>query len=122
MKKLSVKKEIILGIMIIAMVFAISTSVFASSNPVTPPNVSLPPMDGDGNNTQDSNSVNDEIPIANQNTVQPTTQNTQNTISTYQNTTLPQTGDASDYAIFMVIVVAIIVAVYAYKKVRDYNI
>ena len=47
---------------------------------------------------------------------------TNTTGSTYQNTALPQTGDASDYAIFMLILVAAVVAVYAYKKVKEYNI
>lgn len=119
MKKLSVKKEILLVIMIIVMIFIISTKVLATNSPIQIP------VTGENNittNTEDTNVTTNTI---NTNVITPNTQ--QNTItnttgSTYENTTLPQTGDASDYAIFMLIVVSGIVAVYAYKKVREYNI
>lgn len=44
----------------------------------------------------------------------------ENNTSTYTNTTLPQTG-AGDYTMILMIGVLGVVAVYAYKKVRDYK-
>lgn len=112
MKKVSVKKEILVIVMIVVSILTISTKVLATSD--NPVQVQIPTID---TNTEDTNTTNVVDPIAN--VVTPTTNTT---TSTYQNTTLPQTGDASDYAIFMLIVVAIIVAIYAYRKVRNYNI
>lgn len=115
MGKLSIKKEILIIMMIIVAILTISSKVFAtgtsSDNPVQIPII-------DTNTTQDTNPA----PNTNQttNAVAPTTNTTG---STYQNTeSLPQTGDASDYAIFLLIVVAIVVAIYAYRKVKEYNI
>lgn len=34
---------------------------------------------------------------------------------------LPQTGDASDYAIFLLIGLFAVISIYAYRKVKDYN-
>lgn len=117
MKKISVKKEILTIVLILIAILAIGSKVFAtgtSNSPIQIPtiNTNTTPTDTTANETT--------------NVVSPTTNiiapTTNTTGSIYQNTALPQTGDASDYAIFMLIVVAAIVAVYAYKKVRDYNI
>lgn len=144
MKKLSMKKGILLIIMVVAIIFAISTNVFAT-HPIIAPG-----LEGTtGGTTTDTNNGNTGTDTNNgstgtnngntgtnnngstgngQSTVTPSTPaqgsgDTQNTTgSTYENTTLPQTGDASDYAIFMLIVVAGVVAVYTYRKVKEYNI
>ena len=50
------------------------------------------------------------------------TPTTNTSVSTYTNTTLPQTGDASDYAIFALIGVSVVIAVFAYNTARNYNI
>ena len=50
----------------------------------------------------------------------PTTTTTP-TPTTTTETNLPQTGDASDYLIFAIVAVCIVVAIVAYKKVREYN-
>ncbi len=116
MKKMSMKKEVLVIMMMFVMLLVLSSKVLATGGSDGPIgiNVTLP-------------TTNTETPVNNeQQTTQPTinqaapTTNTQ--VSTYQNTDLPQTGDASDYAIFLLIIVAIIVAGYAYKKVREYNI
>lgn len=114
MKKISVKKEILVVMMLLVMMFALSSQVLATGTSGGPIgiNITASPTTPDTNTT--TNTANKAE------TVTPTT-NTQQ--STYQNTSsLPQTGDASDYAIFMLIAVAIVVAIYAYKKVREYNI
>ena len=122
MKKMSVKKEILTIILIIVAILAVGSKVFATGTSDSP--IQIPTINTNTNSvdTTTTNVVANETT----NVVAPTTNviapTTNTTGSTYQNTALPQTGDASDYAIFMLIVVAAIVAVYAYKKVRDYNI
>lgn len=114
MKRMSVKKEILTIILIIVAVIAIGSKVLATNSPIQIPIVNTNTTDTTTTNVTTNTTTN-----ATTNVVTPTTNTTG---SNYQNTTLPQTGDASDYAIFLLIVVAAIVAVYAYKKVRDYNI
>ena len=106
MKKVNVKKEIFVVLLIAVIIIAISSKVFATGTSGAP--VQIPGLNTDANATVE--------PTAN------TTKPTNTAGSAYQNTTLPQTGDASDYAIFAVIAVAAIVAIYAYIKVRNYNI
>ena len=60
-----------------------------------------------------SNTVNATNPINN-------TTNTSNT-SSYNNTNLPKTGIAQSGSMIFLIVVFVISAVYAFKKIKDYN-
>ena len=130
MKKLNVKKEIFVMMLIVAIMIALSSTVFASA-PIVLNGINTGTTSVDGNeiskqqidistSSDSGNAVSNTLvvkPIVTSNTT------TNTTGSTYQNnTSLPQTGDASDYAIFAVIAVAVVVAIYAYKKVRDYNI
>ena len=118
MKKVNVKSEILMIIMIVIAILAISSQVFATAaSPDQIPEINTHTTDTNTTTTNEIANVTTNIVIT------PTTNTTTNTTgSTYENTTLPQTGDASDYAIFMLIVVAVIVAVYAYRKVGQYNI
>lgn len=120
MKKMSVKKEILTIVMIVVAVLAISSQVLATGTSDSP--IQIPTINT-GTNSVDTNTTTNEVTnvvVPTTNTVTPTTNTTG---STYQNTTtLPQTGDASDYAIFMLIVVAVVVAIYAYRKVKEYNV
>lgn len=117
MRKSNVKKIILIvtlaliTILLVSKVYATGTS----ANPVQIPTIT-PSTDTNTINTVNTNTINTNTV----NTVAPATTNT--TASTYTNTNLPQTGDASDYAIFLLIVVSVVVAIFAYKKVRDYNI
>ena len=118
MKK-ELSKKIIMMIMIVGL---IATQVFASG-PVQIPGI------GAGTNTTANTTANTTT-----NTTTNTTQNTQTPVVTTNTTTntagstytnnqsLPQTGDASDYAIFALIAVCGIFAIYTFKKVRDYNV
>ena len=121
MEKVNVRKEILIVLLIAVAVFTISSTVLATGTASQP--VEIPNLRTDATPANEQNT--------NQNAVEntTTTNTTENTVkaanitgSTYQNTTLPQTGDASDYAIFAVIAVSAVVAVYAYRKVRNYNI
>ncbi len=115
MKKLSVKKLLIV-IALIAMVAVIGTKVQATGGAVNP----LLNIQGSGtaNTTTNTTTTN----TATTNTTTTNTVKTNTAGSNYQNTNLPQTGDASDYAIFLFIAVCIVVAIYAYRKYRNYNI
>lgn len=110
MKKVNVRKSIIV-IALVAIVLLVASNVYATGT-VSPINIiTTTPQTNEATTNQATNAI------------APTTNTTTNTAgSTYTNTNLPQTGDASDYAIFLLIVVSVVIAVYAYKKVRDYNI
>lgn len=121
MKKMSMKKEVLVIMMVVFMLLTVSTKVLAtgtggpiSINIVAPTTNTTTVTNTTTTNTTTNNTT------TTTNIVTPATTNI--TTSNYQNTTLPQTGDASDYAIFLLIAVVIIVAIYAYKKVREYNI
>ena len=109
MKKMNVKKEVLIIAMILISLFVVSTRVLATDGPVQLPI-------GDSNETTDTNA---ETPADTTNQVVPTANQVADTNQNQDN--LPQTGDASDYAIFMLIIVSVVIAVYAYKKVKDYN-
>jgi len=117
MKKFSLKNEILIIMMIIVVMLAISTTVFASGTSDSP--VQIPIINTGTVNEEQTPVVPEQTPVVPEQTPAPSGNTTG---SNYQNSTLPQTGDASDYAIFTLIVVAVIIAVYAYRKVRDYNI
>jgi len=117
MKKFSLKNEILVVMMLVVVMLAISTTVLATGTSDSP--VQIPVIDTSTNTETANETTTPVVPTTNVETTNPTT-NTNG--STYQNTALPQTGDASDYAIFLLIVVAVVIAVYAYRKVRDYNI
>lgn len=109
------RKSIKIILVIVALVIAVSlltTTVKATGNPL---NIQLP-----GSNQNGSGTVNVTQNPSTQQTTNTTPVNTQG--STYQNTNLPQTGDASDYVIFLFIAVCVVVAVFAYRKYRNYNI
>ena len=119
MKKMSVKKEILTIALILVAILTIGSKELAtgtSDSPIQIPTINTNTTSVDTNTTANETT---NVVAPTTNIIAPTTNTTG---STYQNTALPQTGDASDYAIFMLIVIAVIVAIYAYKKVRDYNI
>lgn len=76
-----------------------------------------------GNETQENTTSNTDItPSINTTTdnsqvIQPVTNTTENTTDT-----LPQTGVTEDITVMFFIVVCAVSAIYAYKKIRDYNI
>lgn len=121
MKKVNLKKEILTIIMIVVAILTIGSQVFATGTSNSP--VQIPTIDTTTNSVDTTNQEAVNVTVVTPATNTTVTPATNTTGSTYQNTTtLPQTGDASDYAIFMLIVVAAVVAVYAYKKVREYNV
>ena len=72
-------------------------------------------------NTTTTNTTTTNTNTTTTNTVRVNTTTNTNT-AVNNNTNLPQTGDASDYAIFLFIAVCSVVGIYAYRNYRNYNI
>lgn len=113
MKRKSIKIILVIVTLVIAATL-LTTTVKATGNPL---NIQLP-----GSNQGGSGTVNVTQNPNNQGTQKTNTAPVNTQGSTYQNKNLPQTGDASDYVIFLFIAVCAVVAVFAYKKYRNYNI
>lgn len=103
-------KLIIEVLIIITLILALSTAVFAD-----------PVIVGGGNaNTQnDTNTLNSVPNVISNTTANNTTSYRTNTNT---NTTLPKTGVNDGYVVAILVTVCGISAIYAYKKIRDYNI
>ncbi len=120
MKKLSVKTLlVVLTLIVIAMIMA--TGVQATSSPL---NLDLPGLTTTNTTQNPPTTTNTTTNTTTTNTTTNTTArvNTVTNLVGGNNQNLPQTGDASDYAIFLFIAVCVVVAIYAYKKYRNYNI
>ncbi|MFR8104295.1 MAG: hypothetical protein ACLU8F_04345 [Clostridia bacterium] len=118
MKKVS---KLSLVVLMFAVIVLIGTQVFATNNPI---DISDPNAVVTSNNTTDTNAVANTTGNTTNNTL-PAVNNTtsiNNTNSAYNNTSLPKTGAASDFTIIALVVVCAVAAVYAYKKIKDYNI
>lgn len=110
---MKVTKKILSVILIISLLFVVlQTSVFATDDDLFQ---QIQDLVGDTNTTStpDTNTVNNITNITN-------TNNTTN--NTSANETLPKTGITEDYAIIAFAVICGISAIYAYKKVKNYNI
>lgn len=97
--------KMIIGTILAIVIISFSTVVFAEN---TTPVI----IGGSGSTTQ--------------NTEQNTTNNALNTSTTYNTanttTTLPKTGVADGYVVAILVGVCAVSAIYAYKKIRDYNV
>jgi len=97
--------KMIIGTILAIVIISFSTVVFAEN---TTPVI----IGGSGSTTQ--------------NTEQNTTYNALNTSTTYNTanttTTLPKTGVADGYVVAILVGVCAVSAIYAYKKIRDYNV
>lgn len=108
MKNLKMKK-IAIVLFAVLMMLTISTKVLATDDLVNPINILV-----NAEATQQPTTTPET-------TTTPAPTTTETTPTNTQPSTLPQTGDASDYAIFLLVAVCVVVSIYAYKKVRDYN-
>lgn len=101
MKNSKVIMEIVI---IISLLFALSTVVLADNTQII--------IGGGSTNTQNDTATN----VPNVNT------NTNTSYRTNTNTeTLPKTGVTDGYVVAILVTVCAISAIYAYKKIRDYN-
>ena len=110
MKNSKVIMEIVI---IISLLFALSTVVLADNTQII--------IGGGSTNTQHDTVTN--IPnVINTTTNTNTNINTNTSYRTNTNTeTLPKTGVTDGYVVAILVTVCAISAIYAYKKIRDYN-
>ena len=108
MKNSKVVMEIVI---IISLLFALSTVAFADNTQII--------IGGGSTNTQNDTVTNIPNVI---NTTTNTNINTNTSYRTNTNTeTLPKTGVTDGYVVAILVTVCAISAIYAYKKIRDYN-
>lgn len=103
--------KLIIGTILAIVIIACSTVVFADNTPV---------IIGGGTANTENETVNNTI--TNTNTSYNTVNTSQSYNTTSTNTTLPQTGVTDGYVVAILVAVCAISAIYAYKKIRDYNV
>lgn len=110
MKNSKVIMEIVI---IISLLFALSTVVLADNTQII--------IGGGSTNTQNDTATN--VPnVVNTTTNTNVNTNTNTSYRTNTNTeTLPKTGVTDGYVVAILVTVCAISAIYAYKKIRDYN-
>ena len=110
MKNSKVIMEIVI---IISLLFALSTVVLADNTQII--------IGGGSTNTQNDTATN--VPNVVMNTTNKNVNtNTNTSYRTNTNTeTLPKTGVTDGYVVAILVTVCAISAIYAYKKIRDYN-
>lgn len=120
---MSKTKELIICIIsIIALILAVTTTVFASDtqdisslmgdNTSNTENNDFQQI-GDTTNNTNNNSTNTNVTAT-------TTNNTNTNSNVNKTATIPYTG--IDYSVLLIIAICGVSAVYAYKKIRDYNV
>ena len=109
--------KMIIGTILAIVIISFSTVVFAEN---TTPVI----IGGSGSTTQ--NTEQNTTDNTTSNTTANTTYNALNTSTTYNTanttTTLPKTGVADGYVVAILVGVCAVSAIYAYKKIRDYNV
>jgi len=112
MKNSKVIMEIVI---IISLLFALSTVVWADNTQII--------IGGESTNTQNDTATN--VPNVVMNTTTTNTNVNTNTNTSYRTNTntetLPKTGVTDGYVVAILVTVCAISAIYAYKKIRDYN-
>lgn len=117
MSNIKTKELIICLIAIIALVLTITTNVFA-----TTPNIDVLNQDiNNAQNIQEKNATdNTPKPATTTNNNNTNGNNTNNNNTNNTTKSIPYTG--IDYSVILIIAICGISAVYAYKKIRDYNV
>ena len=118
-KNLKLKNILVLFLCIVSIIL-ISSKVLATEPIITPITGddynNAQTITDEGNNSNNSNSNSSDNNLSNN------TSNNTNSAKRYNNTnkTVPQTG-VQDYNIGILLIIAVAAAIYAYKKVKDYN-
>ncbi len=118
-------KNVVIVLVALLLILGISMQVMATDSTID--------LDNLGDLLNDANSTNTENVVANidtgANTLNNESENTAGTIvqpetneeETSSEDDLPQTGVTEDITVMFFIVVCVIAAIYAYKKIRDYR-
>lgn len=119
--------KLVITTFLMIVIIACSTVVFADSVIIQPQGTQNAEVTNNNevqNTTQ--NEIQNEVQNVAQNVVQNTaTYNSVNTSATYntnKDDTLPKTGVTDGYVVAILVIVCAISAIYAYRKIRDYNI
>ena len=113
MKKINSK--LIIELIIIATLLLALTTVAFAADPIIVGNPT--------SNTQNDTNTQNEVPnVIDTNSTNYNTSNTSYRANTNTNNSLPQTGVTDGYVVAILVTVCAISAVYAYKKIRDYNV
>ena len=110
------KELIICLISVLALILAITTTVFATEDPDD-----LDTLLGNNTNSEENNDFEQigEAEDINNNSNTNTNMNTNTNNNTNQTTSIPYTG--IDYSVLVIIAICGGSAIYAYKKIRDYQ-
>ena len=133
-------KKILAVLLIATMMVVVSNVVFATENdPVYIIDEANNTVANNTSNTSTTNSLFNNNTITNKTTVNNTTNNVVNTTtnsvnrnstnttktnsSTYNNNSnLPKAGSSDSFVVIAIIIAFAVLAMYAYKKIRDYNL
>lgn len=108
--------KIFLVMVISVILIGVSTKVFAANdNGYTDLTNTLNGISNTNSSTNNTNTTSNTTSNTNNN------KSTNNNTSIYNNTNLPKTGVETSIPVAMIVVVLIISAMYAYKKIKDYN-
>lgn len=112
MKKINSK--LIIELIIIATLLLALTTVAFAADPIIVGNPT--------SNTQNNAGTQNEVPNVIDTNSNYNTSNTSYRANTNTNNTLPQTGVTDGYVVAILVTVCAVSAIYAYKKIRDYNV
>lgn len=123
-------KKVLVSLLIMILIFAFcNVSSFAANDTNVVTITANTSTDDDSNNTTTNETDDEENTTENNTTTTITTTTSSNNSSTYTNNTttnnttetLPDAGTGSNAIIYIIIAFAVL-AIYAYKKVSDYNV
>lgn len=108
---------VIIGIILALIIILCSDTVFANATIIIGGNTTANTTTG---NVTANTTANVQNTVANTTTNISVPSTTTNRVNTTQ--TLPQTGVTDGYVVAILVIVCAISAIYAYRKIRDYNI
>ena len=108
---------VIIGIILALIIILCSDTVFADATIIIGGNTTANTTTG---NVTANTTANVQNTVANTTTNISVPSTTTNRVNTTQ--TLPQTGVTDGYVVAILVIVCAISAIYAYRKIRDYNI
>ena len=124
MLKMKKMVMIVMAILTVCLLFAMSFEVKATGttdDPITLDGIDITTDDSNTSTEQDTNAITaNEIAANSQATqvIQPET----NTVANNVGNTLPQTGVTEDITVMFFIIVCVVSAIYAYRKIKNYNV
>lgn len=121
MKKMTMVTVIM--VVVISLLAVMTLTVEATEdNPITLDGLNITIDGGDTTNEQIANEIVANAEAANAQATQIIQPDTNVANTSGNDNTLPQTGVTEDITVMFFIIVCVVSAIYAYKKIRDYNV